>query len=254
MFQPSVPTFDHLLRRMDLRNGLELAWTDEGTGEKTLVFVHGMASNLRAWRKNIPVLRDDFRCISLDLPNFGDSSRGDYPMSIPFLSGVLREFLRPLEGEQVVLVEADRPENLLSLDPEQVVRTYELNFHHFPADAHFMLEDMAALAANGEYPHYCETLRRCVFGMVSDPIRTHFPAIQQDLLVLFGEDDALIPHPRLHADQSPRALIPAGVHELPRAQLQFFEQCGHFLQWEQSERFNQAVRDFLVSHPVNPKQ
>lgn len=46
--------------------------------------VHGLGSYLPVYTKLINELQGDYRCIALDLPNYGKSGRGDYAFSMSF--------------------------------------------------------------------------------------------------------------------------------------------------------------------------
>jgi len=87
-----------------LKNNISLAYADEGENKKeTIVFIHGLASYMPAWGKNIPILKDHFRCIPIDLPGYGKSSKDDYPISMDFYADVIIDFLNKLKLEQVTL-------------------------------------------------------------------------------------------------------------------------------------------------------
>ena len=53
-----------------------LAYTDEGAGPPIL-FLHGVGSTRSRWTPIVDLLRDDFRCVAVDLPGFGDSPLGE---------------------------------------------------------------------------------------------------------------------------------------------------------------------------------
>ncbi len=52
-----------------------VAYADMGSGPETLVFIHGMGSNLKAWSHNLPFFAEKYRCIALDLPGHGKSEK-----------------------------------------------------------------------------------------------------------------------------------------------------------------------------------
>lgn len=97
-------TYPYPTHKITLNNGTSINYVDEGTGPQTLLFIHGLGSNLKAWQKNIKVLQTDFRCIALDLPNYGQSSQGDYPFTMSFFAETIEAFIQQLDLEQVVLV------------------------------------------------------------------------------------------------------------------------------------------------------
>ncbi len=279
-YQPEVLT---------LGSGVRVAYLDEGQGDDTLVFVHGMASNLRAWRKNVPQLRHHFRCISLDLPGYGQSSKENYSFTMPFFADVLHEFLvqlgvhRPVlvghsMGGQVVLrtlldhshltdrailvapagIESFTRDEIAwlrenytadflgQMTAEQAQRSVTSYFHRLPDDVGFLFDEMEALRTGPGFGYYCDMLPKCVLGMVQDSVHQQLAEVGGDLMVLYGAEDALIPHPRLHAGRKTRDITRAGVQALAPRELSYLTQVGHFLQWEASEKFNEAVLRFLI--------
>lgn len=90
--------------RVELPNGQNIAYTDEGAGVHTLLFIHGLASYLPAWRKNIQMLRRNFRCIAIDLPGYGKSTAGVFSGSMSFYSQTIHQFIERLGLVRVVLV------------------------------------------------------------------------------------------------------------------------------------------------------
>lgn len=86
-----------------LSDGVKLHFTVSGAGRQTLLFVHGLGSNHKAWDKLSAQLGRHFRCISIDLPGYGQSSSGDYPYSIPFFASKINEFVRTQGYQEVIL-------------------------------------------------------------------------------------------------------------------------------------------------------
>ncbi|MDR3680792.1 MAG: alpha/beta hydrolase [Flavipsychrobacter sp.] len=76
-----------------LSNNCDVAYIDEGIGDKTLLFVHGLATYGLSWKKNIDFLKKYYRCIAIDLPGNGLSSRGNFPYSMNFFAGIIYDFI-----------------------------------------------------------------------------------------------------------------------------------------------------------------
>lgn len=91
----------HFIKRSD---GCDIAYTDEGNGDRTLIFIHGLAMYSGSWRRNIEYLRQYYRCISVDLPGNGLSGKGDYPYGIRYFSETVFELIQQLGLKNVVLV------------------------------------------------------------------------------------------------------------------------------------------------------
>lgn len=94
---PSVETFEDIpypfpTQQVKLESGETIAYFDEGEGDP-LLFIHGLGSYAPAWKKNIEALRGHYRCIALDLPGYGKSSKGKYEASMTYYASVLHAFM-----------------------------------------------------------------------------------------------------------------------------------------------------------------
>jgi pimeloyl-ACP methyl ester carboxylesterase len=86
------------------QSNARIAFTDEGRGPHTLVFIHGLGSYLPAWRKNFDVLSKQFRCIAVDLPGYGKSSKNRYEANLIFQATAVKQLLDMLGIKKAVLV------------------------------------------------------------------------------------------------------------------------------------------------------
>ncbi|WP_303312262.1 alpha/beta fold hydrolase [Hymenobacter sp. BT730] len=87
-----------------LASNLQIAYVDAGKGPQTLIFIHGLSSYVRAWERTIPEVSKSARCLALDLPGYGKSSKGSYPGTMEFYADVVHEFIRKLKLKNVTLV------------------------------------------------------------------------------------------------------------------------------------------------------
>lgn len=81
-----------------------LAYIEKGKGEQTILFVHGLGSNRYAWLSNIFELSTHYRCIAIDLPNYGDSLKGDFSFDVSFFKSKILAFCAALHLENICLV------------------------------------------------------------------------------------------------------------------------------------------------------
>lgn len=86
-----------------LSNDITLAYSDEGNGKETIIFIHGLGSYLPAWDKNIPELSKNFRCIAIDLPGYGKSTKNPHSGLMSFYADVVIEFVNKMGLKQVTL-------------------------------------------------------------------------------------------------------------------------------------------------------
>lgn len=90
---------------IELQNNLKIAYTDSGSEhQECIVFIHGLANYSGVWQWNTHSLKSKYRCIAIDLPGNGHSSRGDYPFTMAFYVFILREFIKSMKLKKVHLM------------------------------------------------------------------------------------------------------------------------------------------------------
>jgi pimeloyl-ACP methyl ester carboxylesterase len=92
---------EHHIKLLD---SLDVAYVDAGKGPTTLIFIHGLSSYVRAWERTVPELSKTSRCLALDLPGYGKSSKGRYPGTMDFYADVVEQFIQQLHLKNVTLV------------------------------------------------------------------------------------------------------------------------------------------------------
>jgi pimeloyl-ACP methyl ester carboxylesterase len=124
--------YDFPVHYADLKDNIRLAYVDEGSGDETIIMIHGLGSYLPAWKKNIPELSKKYRVIAIDLPGYGKSSKAPHSGLMTFYAGVVADLIETLKlgpvnlaghsmGGQISMVLAlGRPElvkRLILVDP-----------------------------------------------------------------------------------------------------------------------------------------
>lgn len=264
-----------------------IAYVDEGTGDNTIIFIHGLGSYLRAWDKNVAELSKKYRCIAIDLPGYGKSSKEIHPGSMEFYADVVAQLINKLElknvtlaghsmGGQISMVFALKypslvknlvlvdpagfetfnegekqwfrdvmTVNAVKLTPVQAIRSnLILNFYDMPEDAEFMVTDRIALRDAKDFEKYCYAVAKSVHGMVDQPVINLIDRITQPTLIVFGENDNLIPNPYLHGGKT-EDIAKIGNEKIKGSKLVIIPNCGHFAQYEKYNEFNNAVLEFL---------
>ncbi len=96
--------YSHEVKKVHLpESGYDIAYTDDGKAENTIIFIHGLGSYLQAWTKNVESLKSNYRCISIDLPGYGKSSKQPHSGQMKFYAGILKELCKELKLEKVYL-------------------------------------------------------------------------------------------------------------------------------------------------------
>ena len=79
---------------IQLQDDIQLAYMDEGPKNgHILILIHGLGSYAPAWKKNMEALKQNYRCIAIDLPGFGKSSKGNYEGSMRFYADIVIQFM-----------------------------------------------------------------------------------------------------------------------------------------------------------------
>lgn len=97
-------TYPYKTNYVKLPGDCNIAYIDEGEGERTLLFIHGLANYALVWSKNIDHLSKYYRCIAIDLPGNGLSDQNDHRFSMKFFSECINNFIEELDLKNVCLV------------------------------------------------------------------------------------------------------------------------------------------------------
>jgi pimeloyl-ACP methyl ester carboxylesterase len=120
-----------------------LEYRERGSGP-ALVFVHGAAVNADLWRKVVPELAGDHRCIALDVPLGGHSIPldGEPDLSLFGVARIVADFLEALDLDDVTIVANDTggavSQALVGRHPQRVGRLVLTScdaFENFPPKA-----------------------------------------------------------------------------------------------------------------------
>ncbi len=77
---------------------------DVGTGPKTVIMLHGLGSYSPAWSRTIDGLKEHARCITLDFPNYGRSTLGNFPVTLQWFAEVVQDLIQDLKIEGPVIL------------------------------------------------------------------------------------------------------------------------------------------------------
>jgi pimeloyl-ACP methyl ester carboxylesterase len=251
-------------------DGIDLAFTDVGQGDRTLLLVHGLGSYMPVWSRNLDALARNARVVAIDLPGYGKSGKANYAYSMAFYARVVDRVIDALHLQHVVLVghsmggqiamthalrfpgswlaEAVDKDFVAKTAPEAVYNNLAGNFWNMPPAARFMVDDRLRIVGGPEFDAYAYAVARSVYAMVHEPVADRLPEIKVPVLVIFGAEDGLIPNPVLHGGTT-RAVAEAGVQRLRFGRLVLIPHAGHMVQFERPAEVDAAVLDFLKEVP-----
>jgi pimeloyl-ACP methyl ester carboxylesterase len=119
------------------------------------------------------------------------------------------------------------------------------NFMRWRSDLEWLVEERVRLAKGDGFDAYAYAQVRSVDGLThNDFVRDNLKSIAVPALIIFGEDDRLIPNPYLHGGRA-RGVMEWGAAQLPSAKLIGLKGCGHTVQMDCPDDYNPAVQEFL---------
>jgi len=85
-------------------NNATLSFVETGKGKITLVFLHYFGGSYKTWAKVIKELSNDYRCIAIDLPGFGDSEITSATLSVKENAKIVANLIRAFHLKKFVLI------------------------------------------------------------------------------------------------------------------------------------------------------
>lgn len=265
------------------------------SGRRTLIFLHGLGSNLKFWRYQLDTFAaQGFRVIAIDQLGFGKSDKpAEFPYTMDAQADVVAEVLDALKiekavvvghsmGGEVALATAIRfPQKVAALvltapagfeqfSPREkkwfekvfssifVKSTPEYgvwggvrynNFSNWKPEYEWLIEERVRVAKTDEFDAYAYAQVRAVDGLThNDFVRESLGKVKAPTLIVFGEDDRLIPNPFLHGGRA-RSVMQYGADHIAGSRLVGLPGCGHTLQMDCHEPYNTEVTSFLSTLP-----
>jgi non-heme chloroperoxidase len=260
---------------LDLPGGASLAYDDQGAG-RPLVLIHGVSMSRRFFERNVGPLSQRFRVVNVDLRGHGDSPPSEGGHGVAQYARDVHELIGALGLDGAVLVGWSMG-SMVAWDLIRQFGTDGLGGHvvvsQGPSDlkrddwelGSFSLNDLFGLLAGAQADY-----RALMDEFVPDMFMDELPA--EELEMLIGETQ------RIGANAGTCILLDqslqdyrdvVGSHALPTlltwgrdekligvasgewlaahqpAELVIFERSGHCPMWEEPDRFNQVVGDFV---------
>lgn len=138
-----------------------------------------------------------------------------------------------------------QPELLRLVPLDQFVRNMEQNFFDLGPDTLPMREERLRLYRSEDYIRYTAMISTNIMSMLNEPVFDRLSQLHLPVLILFGEQDRMIPNPLLHPQQTTYQIAAAGNQAIPDSRFYLIPRAGHFVQWEQAATVNEIILQFL---------
>jgi len=284
-----LKAYKYSVQHVTVHDTTQVAYIDQGQGPQTLLFVHGLATYLPQWYPMVDHFKNQYRCIAIDLPGYGRSSKGPFPGTMEYYAQVVLALIEQLNLENPILVGHSmggqiaitailhKPElfkQLVLLAPAgfetftaaqgqmlkgsyttatiaqateaQIRNSWKLNFFNMPASVEFMIQDRLDMRQAADFDLYCQAVVNSMHGMLNGPIFDRLKEVKTKTLVVYGQQDMLIPNKFLNPQLTTQIVAQNGAAQLPNATLKFIDQCGHFIPFDKPEQINEIMGQFLM--------
>jgi pimeloyl-ACP methyl ester carboxylesterase len=271
---------------LGMKDGAKIYVEQQGSGQP-IVLVHGWSCSSRFWQKNIPALAETFRVVALDLRGHGNSSKILAGHTIGQYARDVREVIEALDlqdvtlvgwsmGGPVVLSYCEQYEQDSRLARLGLVDTAPHPFNAGDWNSHLMknyqFNNMSSM-----FKLYTADPVKYVTTFSGNMFKDSGNVPPQDLEWIIAEMTKTPPWIAIaiysdflasdYARVLPTVRIPAVVFAansnvyargvemgrhladcLPDATFVPFEDAGHFLFYEQPEKFNRILAEFIAGH------
>jgi 3-oxoadipate enol-lactonase len=256
-------------------NGINIHYREEGEG-LPLVFIHAFALNQTMWQAQVAALKNQYRCITLDLRGFGHSDVVAGTTLMSQMASDVRELMKALEIDKAVLVGLSMggyvalsfyryfPEVVRALvlaDTRATADAEEARTNRLLSAEKAVREGAAAIADETTPKLLGDTtintnpdLVKLVHAIQAANSPEGIAAAQRGMAVRADSTELLsqINCPVLIIVGSEDKLTPPReaevIHQgIPNSQLRVIENAGHLSNLETPDEFNQALAEFLES-------
>jgi pimeloyl-ACP methyl ester carboxylesterase len=148
-------------------------------------------------------------------------------------------------AESTILTNLSTPAYFKNQDVAAIRASFKRNFYLQPADAASLISFRIAMKSCTSIDAYCNTIVKGIKGMLAHPVKLQLGLLKQPVLIVYGENDELIPNKYLHPKTTTKEMAEEGSQLIKHHQLIMLPQAGHMLQYEKPEELNNALIKFL---------
>ena len=135
---------------------------------------------------------------------------------------------------------------IVKMTPDaQIENNFALNFYVLPKDAQKMIEDRKQIKNASNFDAHCEAIIKSIAGMLDEPVFDQLKDIEHKTLVIFGQEDKLIPNRYFNPTLSTENIGNIAKEQIKNIQLEFIEESGHFVQFEKPKDVNLLIEKFI---------
>ncbi len=130
-------------------------------------------------------------------------------------------------------------------DDVAIRASFKNNFFEMPAETESLIQYRLKLKTCPGADNYYGLLVKGVKGMLDHPVKKSLSQLTQQVLLVMGEKDNLIPNKLLHPTLTQQNIIKVATDSVPRINVTVVPNAGHMLPFEKPLLFCNAIKEFL---------
>ena len=226
---------------------MPIAFKDTQHNSETILFIHGLGCTASIWEELSTTLSVNYRCISIDLPSYGNSAELTGTFSLSAITEELYKFILSLKidaqklhlcghsmGGQIAIILALRYPNVFN----KLILVAPAGFEQFTER-----EKQLIKAGANMYPS--ELMKKSTLAMLNEPVYDYLHTISHQTLILFGSKDPMIPNPMIRKNTTSQ-LAQNCTKLIKGAQLVMIPNKGHFLPLDSVNELSDEIRKFIL--------
>lgn len=148
------------------------------------------------------------------------------------------------EKEKKAFRENVTPALCMNKTEEELQRDYKKYFFQTPVSAEFLFKDRLVIREAADFEQFCEINAKSTLDGLQQPTFEMLENVMHQTLIIYGFNDAYIPHPFFHVGQKSQEIAENARLRIRNSKVMIIPKCGHFAQFEQPDVVNNAIRDF----------
>ena len=154
--------------------------------------------------------------------------------------------LESFTSNEAQLMIGATPASYFEKQEESAIRSsFKQNFYELPQDAENLIQDRLRLKTCNDFALYTEAVSNGIKGMLNHPVKSDWNKIKQPVLIIYGQNDALIPNKIFHPALTLDSLLKEAVTAMPQARQVLIANAGHMVQFEKPVETSNAIKKFI---------
>ena len=220
-----------------------------GKGKETIVFLHGWGGNKYSFYKTAKALEEDYRCVLIDFPPFGETIEPKEIWGVEDYSNYVLDILNKLKIKKFYIISHsfggrvaifisnkynDKVRGLVLVDSAGLKPRKTLSLRYKLWKNKRLKKKGQKPKGSPDYEALSEHMKKVFVKVVNEDLKGLLGEIAAKTLIVWGEKDS----------ETPLYMAKILKRKIKDSRLIVYKSCGHF-SYNESSRFVGDIKDFL---------